>query len=273
MKKLFAIAFVFILAFVYAGFHFASSRTRIFRVGTECDLTNSWEEEQPTDTNVPLANKEGFYVEGYDIQIAKIVAKSIGAKLEVKKLPYQELIPALNRREIDAIFSGMLDTSARKKVIAFSDVYDIQDSEYGIVVHKNGKYVDAKTLKDFIGATFIAQKDTNFDRAIAQIRGAIHLPSVTQIKEVFDKLQNNEADATVLDLDSAHTYERVYPNFTTIKFSAGEGFKFDYTGICAGVRRNDTKLIKEINDALSGLSKHDRQKIMDKSIAREWENL
>ena len=116
MKKLFAIAFVFILAFVYAGFHFASSRTRVFRVGTECDLTNSWEEEQPTDTNVPLANKEGFYAEGYDVQIAKIVAKAIGAKLEVKRIEWGKLLPALNENEIDAIFSSMLDTEERKKV-------------------------------------------------------------------------------------------------------------------------------------------------------------
>ena len=273
MKKFFAIVFVFILAFVYASIHFSSGGQKVFRVGTECDCPpNNWEEDMPTDTNVPLVNVEGRYAEGYDIQIAKLVAKSIGAKLEVQKISWQDIIPALNRREIDAIFSGMLDTSERKKTISFSNVYDVQSNEYGIMVHRNGKYADVKSLKDFVGASFIAQKDSNFDRAITQIRGAIHLPPVMKVNEIFDKLRNNEADATILDLDSAKTYERVYPGFVIVKLPEDEGLKFDFTGICVGVRKTDTKLIKEINDVLDGLSKRERQKIMDQSVLRNWEN-
>ena len=273
MKKFFAIVFVFILAFVYASIHFSSGGQKVFRVGTGCDYPpNNWEEDMPTDTNVPLVNVEGRYAEGYDIQIAKLVAKSIGAKLEVQKISWQDIIPALNRREIDAIFSGMLDTSERKKTISFSNVYDVQSNEYGIMVHRNGKYADVKSLKDFVGASFIAQKDSNFDRAITQIRGAIHLPPVMKVNEIFDKLRNNEADATILDLDSAKTYERVYPGFVIVKLPEDEGLKFDFTGICVGVRKTDTKLIKEINDVLDGLSKRERQKIMDQSVLRNWEN-
>ena len=278
MKKIFLITIFFLVCFfiftsLYHSSNQTSNETRIFRIGTECNYPpNNWQEKEATDSNIPIINQEGFYAEGYDIQIAKLVAESIGAKLEVKKFSWNDLIPALNRNEIDAIFSGMLDTSARKKVIAFSDVYDIQDSEYGIIVHKDGKYVDAKTLKDFIGASILAQKDTHADRAITQIRGAIHLPPATKVNELFDKLRKKEADAIILDLDSAKTYERVYPGFVMVKLSEGEGFKFDFTGICAGVRKNDTKLVQEINDALKGISKRDRQRIMDQTISRVWDN-
>ncbi|MBR1486549.1 MAG: transporter substrate-binding domain-containing protein, partial [Synergistaceae bacterium] len=232
---------------------------------------NNWEEDHQTDSNVPLVNVEGHYADGYDIQIAKIVAESIGAKLEVKKLPYQELISELNHREIDAIFSSMLDTKSRRKLIAFSDVYEIHPAEYCIMVHKDGKFANAKTLKDFIGANFIAQKDSTYDRAIAQIRGAIHLPAVTQVKEIIDKIINKDADATVLDLTAAQTYERVYPAFAIIRLDDEGGFKFDFTGICAGVRKNNARLLKEINDALKDISQRDRQKVMDQSISRNWE--
>ena len=57
-----------------------------------------------------------------------------------------------------------------------------------------------------------------------------------------------------------------------IKFPRGEGFNFGYTGVCAGVRKDDKKLLEEINNVLDGLSKRDRQRIMDRSIAREWDN-
>ena len=58
-----------------------------------------------------------------------------------------------------------------------------------------------------------------------------------------------------------------------IRFPKGEGFKFDYKGICAGVRKKDKLLLDEINNALRKLSKRDRQRIMDRTIAREWENI
>ena len=269
MKKI--IVALVLIAAVYFGLKYHSGRDRVLRIGTECNKPpHHWEEDHQTDSNVPLINVEGHYVDGYDIQIAKIIAESIGAKLEVKKLPYQELISELNRRGIDAIFSSMLDTSARKKVIAFSDVYEIHPAEYCIMVHKDGKYADAKTLKDFIGATFVAQKDSTYDRAVAQIRGAIHMPAVTQVQEILDKITKKEADATVLDLTAAKTYARVYPEFAIVTFDADGGFKFDFTGICAGVRKNNTRLINEINDALKNISQRDRQKVMDQSISRNW---
>ena len=274
MKK-----FIFILFLLTLIFIFVSSKLKLgekveFRIGTELDYPpNNWEEEFGTDSNVPLANIEGRYAEGYDIQIAKLVAKSMGAKLVVKKIAWQDLINALNRREIDAIFSGMLDTSGRKKIIAFSDVYDVQDSKiYGVMVRKDSKYANAKSLNDFVGASFVAQKDSNLDRAITQVKGAIHLPPVLKAQDFFDKLRNREADATILDLESARTYERIYPGFITIKFPEGEGFQFDYNGICAGVRKNETKLLNEINDALKDISKKERQKIMDQTFSRNWGN-
>lgn len=273
MKKYLLILLLVILVLVYAGIHFSSHEARVLRIGVECDYPpNNWEEDVQTDSNVPLANKEGFYAEGYDIQIAKLVAKSLGAKLEVQKISWMDLIQALNRREIDAIFSGMLDTVERRKIMAFSDVYDVQSSECAIMVRRNGKYAEARNLKDFIGASFVAQKDSNFDRAITQVKGAIHLPPVTKINEIFDKLRNREADATVVDLDSARTYERVYPNFMMVRFPEGEGIKFDFKGICAGVRKTDTELLSEINEALKNIPKRDRQRIMDQSVSRNWEN-
>ncbi|MBR1486710.1 MAG: transporter substrate-binding domain-containing protein, partial [Synergistaceae bacterium] len=187
---------------VYASVRYDSGNGRVLRVGTECDYApNNWEENHPTDSNVPLENKEGFYAEGYDIQIAKIVAKSIGAKLEVKKFAWEELIPALNHREIDVIFSGMLDTSERKKLIAFTDTYEDSVTEYAILVHKDGKWSDAKNLTDFGGARFVGQEDTNFDVAIEQLPGAIHLPPVDTFSKMLEAIKNNDADGIIVDYD------------------------------------------------------------------------
>ena len=274
MKNFFLISVLLLCLSIYAGIRYNAAGGRMLRVGTECDYApHNWEEDHPTDSNVPLANKEGFYAEGYDIQIAKIVADSIGSKLEVKKIEWDDLIPALNRREIDVIFSGMLDSNARREVIAFSDIYEVQKIEYGVLVRKDGSYARAKKLTDFAGARFVGQEDTNLDRGIAQIHGAIRLPAVKTTQEMFDKFFNGEVDGIIIGTEKISANVKAHPEIVGIIFPEDEGFKFDYTGICAGVRKQDIRLQKEINEVLKDLNQRERQRIMDRTIARDWNNI
>ena len=272
--KNFALIGVLILSLaIYAGIHFHLGRSRVLRIGSECDYPpNNWEEERDTDSNVPIANREGRFAEGYDIQIAKTVADSIGAKLEVYKLDWNELIGALTEKKIDAIFSSMLDTADRKKYIAFSNVYEDRLAEYNVIVNRDGEFTNAGKITDFGGAKFIGQHGTNSDAAINQIPGATHLPPVDSQQEMMDKLKNHEVDGIILDIEVFNMYHQTYPNMKAIRFPKGEGFNFGYTGVCVGIRKEDTKLLEEVNKALDGLSKRDRQRIMDRSIAREWDN-
>ena len=243
---------------------------KVLRVGIECDYPpNNWEDDKPNDSNVPLVNKEGFFADGYDVQIAKIAAKSIGAKLEIKKFAWDDLIPALNRNEIDAIFSSMLDTSARKKLINFSESYEDRLTVYAICVRENDKWSGAKNLEDFEGARFIGQVDTNLDTAIDQLPGAIHLPPVASTNEMLDAILNKEADGIILDLTIIQNYVKIHPELKLIDLPQEKTFVFDYTGVCAGVRKNDKKLAQDLNRVFQNLSLPERQKIMDSAIARD----
>ncbi len=270
MKSFLLVVVLLIGITFYFEVHYAlnNDSERVLRIGIECDYPpNNWEEERPTDSNVPLANKKDFYAEGYDVQVAKIVAKSIGAELEIKKIAWEDLIPALNNDEIDAIFSGMLDTSERKKLIAFSDVYGVQFI-YSVMVKNGSKYSQAKNLTDFDGARFVGQKDTNLDTAINQLTGAIHLPPVNTVSEMFETLLADNADGIVVDSETVGLYHKTYSNLKEIKFPESKGFVFDYSGVCAGINKNNTKLLNEINTVLKNISQQERQKIMDNSIMR-----
>ena len=271
MKKL----ILFIVVAIGIGFFlrvfFAEKRTII--IGMECDyVPNNWQETRPTASNMPLDNYEGLYAEGYDLQIAKAITKELGMDLKVKKIEWNDLIPALRRGEIDAIFSGMLDTDERRKDIAFSDTYEVKKAEYGIIVNANTKYANATKLEHFYAARMIGQKGTLLDTAIDQIPGAIHLEPVNTVPEMLAKLEKNEADAIVINLDTGHSYQRTYDHLKLIEFAEGDGFVFAFNGICAGVRKRDTELLNQINKALGGISTRDRQRLMDRTIARLWEN-
>lgn len=242
---------------------------QILRIGVECDyVPNNWEEDKPSDTNFPIVNHQGFFAEGYDLQIAKLVADELNAKLEVKKVAWNDLLPALNRGEIDAVFSGMLDTEARRENAAFSDVYDVTRTEYTIAVNNASKYAEAKSLSDFSGARLVAQKGTHLDAAIDQIEGVVHMPPVNTVAEMLNMVVDGKVDGTVINLDTGQSYMRIHPNLRVIRFPEGQGLKLNFNGICAAVRKKDTELLRGINSALGKISHRERRMLMDRTIAR-----
>jgi putative glutamine transport system substrate-binding protein len=70
----------------------------------------------------PVTNK----VEGFDIDIAKALAKKIfgdESKLELKEVTSQTRIPMLNNGDIDMIIATMTINEERKQQVDFTDVY------------------------------------------------------------------------------------------------------------------------------------------------------
>ena len=272
MKKL-VVMLIVLSTFLYFN-SYRGPKTRVLRIGVECDYPpNNWEENVKTESNVPLANKPGLYAEGYDIQIALIVADKINAEVEFYEIAWQDLLPALNRGEIDAVFSGMFDTDERKKLAAFSQTYESAKSEYAIIVNMQSRYLDAKTLQDFSGAKLLAQKNTALDSAIDQVPQVVHMPPLETVSEVLQRVLNGEADGLVVGIDTGRSYERTYSNLKLITFPEGKGFVLDFNGVCAGVRKRDKELLNDINRAIGSISQRERVRIMDASVARVWKNL
>ena len=261
-----------VLILLFAAFFFMRNQDKpVLRIGMECDYApNNWEEKEPSNSNLPITNHEGFYAEGYDLQIAKVIADKLGYKLEVKKYDWNKLIAALNNKEIDAVFSGMFDTADRRKRAAFSETYEVEKTIYGVIVNVNSKYRNSRTLNEFIGAKFTAQKNTELEAAINLIPGAVHAEPVETVREMLDELTSGRVDATVINLDTGRSYERRFKNLKLIELPKGKGFTFHFKGVCAAVRKDDTELLKDINKILSRLSKKERQKIMDNVIQRLW---
>lgn len=273
MKK-YTILLLLIVICVFAFAHFGGEKEKtpaklVLRIGVECDyVPNNWEERSPTDFSVPIKNHEGYHADGYDIQIAKLVAEKLGAVLEVYKIPWNSLITSLQKGEIDAIFSGMLDTKGRRRTISFTETYEVSKTEYAVIVNVNSFYANAKKITDFRGAKFTAQKSTNLYSAISQIPGAITLPAVDTVPDMLLAVTTGNADGSVINLDTGHSYELTYRNLKVIRFPENEGFRLDFSGICAGVRKNDTALAYRMNEALSTITRGERRRIMDGVISR-----
>ena len=272
MKRVFFLAVLIGLCFyLFRGFF---AEKLILRVGVECAyVPNNWLENEQTDSNLPVVNDPGHFAEGYDIQIAKLVAEELGAELQILKIEWNSLLDELNNGNIDVIFSGMLDTKPRREKAAFTDHYDAVDNEYTVIVDKTSSYLTARTIADFSGARIVGQGDTILDDLIAQMQGVVHMPPADSVTAIVNMVNDGKADGAVINLDTGESYLRKYDNLRLIRFHKDEGFHVDFTGTCAAVRKKDTKLLYEINKVLRGLSKWNRQQIMDRTLARAWRHI
>ena len=122
MKKIFMLALLMLVFLSGCGkkARFDFDKGQIV-VGLEAGYAPfNWMETQKTETNHPLEGMNA-YVEGYDVQIAKLLAEDLGLKLVIKRIEWKGLIPALESGMIDIIIAGMSPTEDRKLTINFTD--------------------------------------------------------------------------------------------------------------------------------------------------------
>ena len=179
-----------------------------FRVGMECAYAPSnWQESAATDTNVPVENVAGAYAEGYDVQIARILADQLGKELVIVKLSWDGLIDALNQGQIDAIIAGMMDTAERRESINFSEPY--RETTYGLMVLADSPYLNATSIQDFSGAAVLGQQGTALDDVIEQIEGVDHLSPVGSVPDMISRLQQGTCDAIVINVGRGPAVDQV----------------------------------------------------------------
>lgn len=221
-----------------------------FRVGMECAYAPSnWQEDTATESNYPIENVPGAYAEGYDVQIAKSIAESLGYELVIVKLSWNGLIEALNQGQIDAIIAGMADTAERRESVNFSIPYHV--TEYGIMTLGDSDFAGATTIHDFAGASILGQKDTMLDTVIDQMDGVNHLPAVDSVPNMISRLDQGTCDAIIINLENAPGYLELNPDYNIIEFAEGDGFELGFSGSCVGLRKSDDELLSGVNEALS----------------------
>jgi len=270
MKKILLVLLTLTSAILLAGC-VKSTKKETLIVGMEADYAPyNWTSKKNNFTH-PIFNQSGSFVDGYDVAIAKIISNKIGKNLVIKAIAWDGLLPALKSNEIDAIIAGMSATEERKKEIAFSDKY--YRSNQVLIVNKNGKFADKTKLSDFKvdGARIVAQRGTlQDDLIINQIGSEYRLEPLDTYPALATAVSSNAADAFVASHDVAKTIILSNKNLKIINFKDGDGFIVDESEITVsiGLRLSDTKLLEDINKALSEISEEEQESIMDSVILR-----
>ena len=71
----------------------------------------------------PFEYIDNNQVVGFDVDLAREIAKSLGKDLKVEDMSFDGLLPALDSGQIDMVAAGMTVTPEREKNALFSDSY------------------------------------------------------------------------------------------------------------------------------------------------------
>ncbi|WP_430144017.1 transporter substrate-binding domain-containing protein [Paenibacillus cisolokensis] len=185
-------------------------------------------------------------VEGFDVDIAKAIAKKLTgdeANVELKEVTSKTRIPMLNNGEIDMIIATMTITEERKKEVDFSDVYF--NAGQSLLVKK--------------GSPIRSIADVTKDTQVLGVKGATSIKNIEDrveglrvkqyenYQEAFTALRAGQGE--VLTTDNAILYGMAQQdsNYEVV----GDIFTDEPYGIA--IKKGETELVQAVNDILSEL--------------------
>lgn len=221
---------------------------------------------QTIDKNGAVKIPNG-YAGGYDVQIAKLIAKDLGKKLVIVPSDWDSLLgPALNSNKVDLVIAGMSPTNERKKSLDFTNSY--YDSDIMVIVRKDSPYANAKTKKDFKGARITGQLNTLHYDLIDQLEGVNKQTAMENFPTMQVALNSDKIDGYIAEKPTAISISQSDPNAKYITFTDG-GFNFDRNefNVAIAVKKGNTKLLNEVNEALGRIKIQTRERLMEEAIA------
>ena len=201
---------------------------------------------------------------GFDIELAKEIAKKIGVELEIKQMDFDALIPALKSGQVDMVITGMSPNEERKKSVDFSDIY-FEGKNAVLVEEKNAKnFTDEQSLKDKkIGV----QKGSTQEVYVKDVLKKTDYKSLISIPDLVMDMKNNNIDAIILNDKVAKLNEGKYPNIKAVSLKLSN--KGDEEKMAVAVKKGDNKeFLEQINSVIKELNEN---KKFDKMIEKATE--
>ncbi|MDO5046955.1 MAG: ABC transporter substrate-binding protein/permease [Anaerococcus sp.] len=249
MKKLLKI-FLSLLIIISPLTISRAEENQTLRVGMEVNYAPfNFSEVNDTNGGHPVANSPGEYANGYDVQFAKKIADGLGMDLEIYKIEWDGLIPALTSGKIDAIIAGMSPTEERLKQIDFSIPY--YEAKVVVVTQKDSPYVGAKSIDDFEGAKITGQLGTFHVDVIDQMDGVAKQEAMDSFPTMIAATNAGTIDGYISEEAGAEAAIASNKNLTYIGFDEGKGFETSDsdTSVSVGLAKG-SKLTEKINKIL-----------------------
>lgn len=170
----------------------------------------------------PMDYRERGEWTGFDAELAKEFAESLGVTLEFREIEWDDKIALLEKGEIDCIWNGMTMTQTLEESISCSEPY-LSNAQV-IVVHEE-VLKQYQTIEECQHLLFAVEAGSTGEGLLGERRYR-YMACQTQ-KEALQNVLDKKADATVIDVIMA-------------AYNTGDGKAYEKLGIAAAL--NDEKI-------------------------------
>ena len=241
----------------------------VLTVAMECGYAPyNW--TQPDDSNGAVQIKDSpDYAYGYDVMMAKHIAEELGMDLEIVKLDWDSLVPAVQSGTVDCVIAGQSITSDRLEMVDFTEPYYY--ASIITLVKADGPYANAASVADLAGATCTSQQNTVwYDTCLPQIPDANILPAQESAPAMLVALDADKCDIVVTDQPTGLAACVAYPDFKLLDFSGTDGalqVSDEEINIGISIQKGNTELKDKINSVLAEMTPEDYTNMMNDAIA------
>lgn len=272
MKKITALILSLMLMFsltACGGNDTANNDEKVLRVAMECGYAPyNW--TQSTDANgaVQIADSKD-YAYGYDVMMAKKIADELGYELQIVKLDWESLIPAVQSGDVDCVIAGQSITSERLEEVDFTEPY-----YYASIVtltKQDSPYANAKGVQDLANGTCTSQLNTVwYDVCLPQIPGANIQTAQESAPAMLVALESGAVDYVVTDMPTAMAACAAYDDMVMLDFSdSDDNFQVSDEEINIGIslKKGNTELKDAIDGVLATMTTEDYEQMMQEAIS------
>lgn len=207
--------------------------------------------------DIPFSFGQGSGVQGFDIDIGDEIIKDLGYDKRWANMPFDQLFPTLEKREIHLIMSSISITDDRKAKFAFSSPY----FKTGQIIATRRELDKINGLGDLNGKRVGVQNlSTGEQFVISRLSGSTKVGFAT-LDDALMACKNREIDAVIGDQPIiSHS---IYQSFRDYLRTVGSILTSEEYGVV--LNKDDKALLTSVNKTLARLNSSGRYKeIYDK---------
>ena len=243
--------------------------SKTLTVAMECGYAPyNWTQSDDSNGAVPIKDSND-YAYGYDVMMAKKIAEELGYDLEIVKLDWDSLVPAVQSGSVDCVIAGQSITSERLQMVDFTEPYYY--ASIITLVKNDGPYANAQGVADLTGATCTSQLGTIwYDVCLPQIPDANIQPAQESAPSMLVALDSGRTDVVVTDMPTGMAALVAYPDFEMLDFAGtDDDFQVSEEEINIGisVQKGNTELLDQINSVLANMTTDDYDAMMQEAIS------
>jgi ABC-type amino acid transport substrate-binding protein len=187
---------------------------------------------------------------GFDVDLARAMAAAMNVKLEIKIMPFGELMAALERDEIDMIISGMAITPERTEKVSFVGPYMMSGKS---LLTRDSVLARVSEAGEFNreDLKLLALKNSTSASFIREVAPQATLTEVSNYDEAIKRIIDGKADGLVADLPICVLSVLRYPDAGLVTLE--QPLTLEPQGIA--VSRDDPQFLNLVENYLDAYAK------------------